>query len=111
MKTRYDERTLRMMEDFMSLHEQGLTIAEIAEKCRVSVWTVYERLGEIAKKNHVSRDSLLQVIHSTGWNGRTGGNDDLITIDVDAFEKKVNAAVKDIDEIINDINRTMEEEQ
>ena len=109
-KTRYDERTLTMMKDFMVLHEQGLTIAEIALKSRISIWTVYERLDEIAKQNHVSRDSLLQVIHSPGSYDHIKGKGELVHINVDAFQEKVNTAVKDIDVMIEDINRILKEE-
>ena len=110
-RTRYDERTLKMMKDFMGLHEQGLTIAEIAAASHVSAWTVYERLEEIAKQNHVSRDSLLQVIHSTGSYGHAGTKEELVRIDVEAFQKKIDTVVKDIDTMIEDIGTLNNEEE
>lgn len=56
------ERTKLMKENFMSLHNRGLTISEIAQKYNLSDQTVYNSLQAIADANGVSRESLLQVI-------------------------------------------------
>ena len=40
-----NERTLRMKQEYISLHEQGLTPGEIAEKFDLDVSTVYRSLG------------------------------------------------------------------
>ena len=55
-----DERTLKMMEHYVELHEQGLTPGQIAAKYRISTQVVYLYLQEIADKAGVSRDSLLK---------------------------------------------------
>ena len=55
-----NERTLKMMESFIRLHEEGLSVAEIAKQFNLSETTVYSKLGEIAKKAGVSRESLLE---------------------------------------------------
>ena len=47
----------------MELHEQGMTIAEIADHFHVSKFTIYDRLQEIADNNHVDRESLLTRVH------------------------------------------------
>ena len=57
------ERTKVMMDNFMDDHNDGMTIAEIADKYGLSSITVYRQLGEIAEKEGVSRDDLLQVVH------------------------------------------------
>lgn len=59
-----DERTLRMKQDFMSLHNQGLSIKEIAARFGLSVVTVYANLESIAKKEGCTRENLLMVVHA-----------------------------------------------
>ena len=61
--SRINERTLKMKQDFMSLHEAGLGIPEIAKKSNLSVTTVRKYLGEIAIANGVTRESLLEIPH------------------------------------------------
>jgi|GEM_PF-2102618 predicted DNA-binding protein YlxM (UPF0122 family) len=58
------ERTLRMISGFFTDHMAGLTIPEIAAKYNVNVSTIYYYLQEIADSHGVTRDSLLEVVHS-----------------------------------------------
>ena len=67
---RTNERTLKMMENFMELHEQGYSIADIAEKFNLSESTVYKKLEEIAEKNDVARESLLDKPFEADHSGR-----------------------------------------
>ncbi|MGN1311186.1 MAG: helix-turn-helix domain-containing protein [Clostridia bacterium] len=62
MSAKRNERTIQMMENFMGLHEQGLSIPEIAKRYSLSNDTVYRNLKEIADKNGVPREELLQVV-------------------------------------------------
>lgn len=57
-----DERTLKMMANFMSHHEAGMSIPEIAKKYDLTARVVYYRLDEIAEAAGVTRESLLEVI-------------------------------------------------
>ena len=59
-----NERTLKMKQDFMKLHNDGLSIKEIAVKFNLSPTTIYKSLDEIAKKEDCSREDLLKVVHS-----------------------------------------------
>lgn len=59
-----NERTLKMMEQFMALHNDGKDISEIADLTGVSKWTVYDNLQAIADQNGVSREELLQRVHA-----------------------------------------------
>lgn len=59
----HSSRTLKMMEDFMVLHNAGHSIPEIAKMTRVDFATIYRHLDEIAEKNGVTRESLLEVPH------------------------------------------------
>lgn len=58
------ERTLKMRQEFMELHQEGLNIKEIADHFDLSTGTVYALLDEIATAAGVSRESLLQRPHS-----------------------------------------------
>ena len=59
-----NERTLQMMQNYVRLHEQGLSAIEIAEIYDLSTFTVYSSLQEIADRAGVSRESLLTRPHS-----------------------------------------------
>jgi hypothetical protein len=54
-----NERTLQMMDNFMTLHDAGFGVPEIAKRYDLSECTVYRKLGEIAEKNGVTRKELL----------------------------------------------------
>ena len=59
-----NERTLQMQQNYVRLHEQGLSPIEIAKVYDLSAWTVYNSLQEIADKAGVSRESLLMRPHA-----------------------------------------------
>ena len=56
-------RTLKMMGEFMALHNAGHSIPEIAKMTRVDFATIYRHLDEIAEQNGVTRESLLETPH------------------------------------------------
>lgn len=58
------ENVSKMLENFMELHNEGYTIPEIAQKYNVEKSTVYHLLQQIADANGVTRESLLQIVHS-----------------------------------------------
>lgn len=58
------ERICRLINEFMKYHNDGYTIPEIADIFQVDFGTVYKNLQEIADNNGVTRESLLQVVHS-----------------------------------------------
>ena len=70
MATKQHERTLKMMENFISLHNEGYSIKDIAEKYDLSVSVVYRRLGAIAEKAGVSREELLEKHFVADHSGR-----------------------------------------
>lgn len=59
-----NERTLQMMQNYVSLHDSGMSPGEIAKKYNLSSKTVYGALQEIADAAGVSRESLLERPHS-----------------------------------------------
>lgn len=70
MQTRPNERTLRMMESYVDLHNAGHTVAEVAKMFNLSESTVYARLGEIAKKAGTTREKLLFSPFEADHSGR-----------------------------------------
>lgn len=64
------ERTLKMMENYVRLHEEGRSVSEIAKLYSLSTSTVYGRLAEIANKAGVSRKSLLEKPFTADHSGR-----------------------------------------
>ena len=55
------ERVKSYKRNFMTLHEKGYSIPEIAEKCNISVRYAYMVLQEIADENNVTREELLKI--------------------------------------------------
>lgn len=59
------ERAKLLTTNFMKYHEEGLSIAEMAKKCKLSSSVIYKvHLQKIADANHVSRDSLLFRVYA-----------------------------------------------
>lgn len=54
-----DIRTLKMMEQYVDLFNQGMTPRQIGERFGVSYSTVKKVIGEIAEKAGMSRSDLL----------------------------------------------------
>ena len=118
---RYDERTLRMMDEYCSLHDQALMPKDIAEKFGVTTMTVYNRLGEIAEKNGVPRESLLEKPRTSPETVNRRSFKQLPTVDMDqiqqdlksAFEAVValNTAVTECLEQQEAISQTIQEEE
>ena len=64
MAVKRAQRVTQLIEwEFMKLHKEGKNIPRIAEETHISCRTIYSNLGEIAKKNGVSRESLLEIPH------------------------------------------------
>lgn len=59
------DRTLAMKENYIALHEAGMSATEIADKYGLANSTVYRALPEIAEKAGVTRESLLSRTRST----------------------------------------------
>lgn len=63
MAANSSERVKQLIQNFMTFHNKGLSIPEIADKFGLTPGTVYLRLQEIADLNGVDRTSLLTVPH------------------------------------------------
>ena len=93
-----DERTLKMKQEFMSLHNQGLSIKEIAERFNLSVVTIYVNLGSIAKKEGCTRESLLKQAHTPHLT-YDRQFEPVPEVDVEQYTEKFNARKKSAKEL------------
>ena len=118
MATRQHERTLQMMENFISLHNDGHSIGDIAKIYNLSETTVYSNLGKIAEKAGVSREELLKkpiVADHSGRNFTPVKPIDRAKVDesfamlmagVESIQSQISNTINDIDTM----NALMEEE-
>ncbi|MBR3132205.1 hypothetical protein IKG33_02245 [Candidatus Saccharibacteria bacterium] len=103
-----------MMESFISLHNKGYDIIDIAKMFDLSYSTVYKRLGEIAKKAGVAREELLKKPIEADHSGRNFTpvkpvdrakfNESFATLmaGVDALQSEIAKTIEDI-EITNQV--------
>ncbi|MBQ3465078.1 helix-turn-helix domain-containing protein [Candidatus Saccharibacteria bacterium] len=102
-----NERTLRMMENYMELHEQGYSVAEIAKKFNLSETTVYAKLEEIAKKNGVTRESLKERHFEADHSGRNFTT--VKPIDPSAFRTHYEAAINGVNALKEAVAQAIED--
>ena len=108
---RKNERTRKMMKQFMKLHLQGLSIAEIAAKFKLSKNTIYDNLEEIA------RESLLQKVQPTRYvPGSIHAKTPVIPegtfrADVDAMMQSIEGIQKTMSEGLKTIEETSKQEE
>lgn len=99
------ERVKFYIQNFMSLHEKGYKVPEIAEICKVSRGHAYKLLQEIADANGVTRDELLLV---KGWHKSQTGNSTKVIrrlVDGNALHAEFEKVVCDVDSIIKEIDK------
>lgn len=104
------ERMRRLKAQFMELHEQGFSISEIAKNFNLSARAVYGVLQKIADANGVTRASLLQVVR-TPTERAYQKEVQKVNVDVRKIEKQFKEARNTIEQLINTINTTLEEER
>lgn len=104
-----NERTLRMRNEFMELHRQGLTIPEIAKKFSLTTTTVYANLEKIATDNGVTRKSLLQRVHKEHAPFERTPNVPLKELDPETFNLHVDVAIQEIDKLLGEIREIITE--
>lgn len=101
------ERVKFYKKNFMSLHEKGYKIPEIADMCSISRGHAYMLLQEIADENGVTREELL----TKNWKkSQTGKSTKVAKILVDGSElqRDFENVMNDIEGIVNKINNMME---
>lgn len=104
-----NERTLKMMEGFIPMHERGLTVSEIAKKFKLSETTVYSKLSVIAERAGVSRESLLQKPIQADHSGRNFTP--VKPVDAEKFNKEFDATMSGLENLRKIIAETIEEHE
>lgn len=102
-----NERTLKMMEAYVDLHEQGHSVAEIAKKFNLTTTTVYAKLGEIAKQNGVTRESLLERPFEADHSGRN--YTPVSQIDPSSFREHHETAIGEVEAMKEAVAQAIEE--
>jgi len=104
------ERTYVMKENFMSHHEAGESISEIAARYNLSKVTVYRHLQEIADKNGVTRESLLQIVRTPTPN-QIGRETHRIRVTAQELDDEFNKVEQSLGSLIDLIDNILEEEK
>lgn len=103
------ERARLMKQNFMELHNRGLTIPEIAERYSLSNETIYKKLQIIADENGVSRESLLQIVRIP--NDKAYAKEaKKVSVDVQQLKEEFKKVGNSIDFLIETISKTVEQE-
>ena len=105
------ERTLKMKEDFIELHNQGLDIKEIAERFNLNLTTIYHSLNEIAAKAGVSRESLLQRPHGPHLGYRRRDYQAQSALSFDEYRTHAQSTLKEFDQTIATVDHYISAQQ
>lgn len=112
MATKPDERTLRMIEEYVHWHfDAGEGPIEIAKRFNLSVTTVYRYLGKISEISGYTREQLLEEPEHSGE--RTCYNGHLKTaepIDTSAFLESCKKFDNDLGEAIDSLDKWLQKE-
>lgn len=105
------ERMRALKENFMTLHQEGYGIPEIAQRFNVSFSNVYRSLQEIADAYGVSRASLLQVVKIYPRERELAEERRRVRVNVEELRQDFSEAEKLIDSLIDTIDGTLQEEE
>lgn len=107
MGPKQSARVEKMMENFLSLHNEGKEISEIAEMFQLSSSTIYLKLQEIADKEGTTREELLSRPHKK--HVVTKQRKVVKSIDICELKKGFEDLQKDIDKILVNIDEAVAE--
>ena len=107
---RISERVRIMEENFLSFHEKGYSIAEIAAEFKLSGPTVYQYLGEIAEKNGMRREDLLQRIYHTQAQ-RLRKEESEAKASFEKVQEELGNARTSLQRVITEINKILDDEE
>lgn len=105
------ERTLKMKEEFIELHNQGLDIKAIAERFDLNPTTVYHSLDGIAAKAGVSRESLLQRPHGPHLGYLRGDYQALSGLNFAEYQTHAKATLIEFDQTIATVDQCISTQQ
>lgn len=112
MERKSSERVRAMKREFMTLHNDGYGIYEIAEHFGLHFTTVYRHLEEVALENDVSRESLLATVR-TKHRPKVSLSEDEKTAKVTFEEigKHLEDAENSLKDVITNIDKLLKEEE
>ncbi len=105
------ERVNFLISNFMKFHNDGLSIAEIAKKSAVTTRTVYNYLQEIADKNSVSRESLLEVVHKPHDVSKFGEHKKTPKIDEKVLINRYLEVIRTAENLLEEINTLIKQQE
>lgn len=105
------ERVHVMKENFMTWHNQGFSIPEIAEMSHLSFNSVYNHLQEIAYENGVTRESLLQIVRTQKSPKAWKDEEKRVRIDTLSMAEDFKKAAETVNSLISQIDKVIEEER
>lgn len=105
------ERVHVMKQNFMTLHDAGYSIPDIAKRYNLNNSTVYRCLQEIADANNVSRESLLQIVRSKSQARLLKEEEEIVKVNVAEMQACFKQVGATIDSIISRIDQILEEER
>lgn len=100
-----DERTLKMMVNYIEEFDSGLTPREIAEKYGLSVRTIYNYIGEIAEAAGRSRESLLRHPHDEHIMTGARNYEPVKHIDTTDFNNQLESVMRELSRIKRSFDR------
>lgn len=105
------QRVKDMIEGFMHLHSEGKSIAEIANYFNLSTRTIYQYLEVIAKKNNVTRESLLKTMHKPHEMKSVRNYNPKEKTNLDEMRKDFSDMINSADNIIYQIENILNKEE
>ena len=104
------EGTLQFKENYVKLHEEGLSVAQIAEKYGVTPEYGYKLIHQIADEMGVEYKTLICFPHKPHVIiGSTKGVKRVKPIDSSGFEEERRFMISTFDKTINSMNKVLEE--
>lgn len=106
-----NERTLKMIEEYVKWFEGGETPAQIAKRFGLSDSTVYRHLSEIAEAAGRSRESLLVQPHKSPTEYDNYVPEPWPRTNLDKFRKHRNAALGNAAALSRDISEYVKQQE
>lgn len=111
MANKISESVIVMKKNFMTLHNQGFSIGEIAKKYNLTAPTIYRHLESIAVENGLEREDLLQVVKSPYSNKGLKREKEKVAFDKGELQKGIKESYNAIQGTIEIIDKILEEEK
>lgn len=105
------ERVEEMKKNFLDRKRKGKTIKEIAEEFKVSTWSVYQALEEIARENGLHRDDLLDAVQKSHEGKKGGTSRKVELVNTEELKKDFLVLTETIEKLIRKMESIVEQEE